>query len=118
MLGVRLSLSLLHRAICSPGYISQSPALSIFRMKESQITIALPNADHNLFVGSSFASSWVTLLSANICFIHFHSTVEHGSVGFSHCRPDSMTEIPSSLIADSKDTLQFVRGESLARLAE
>src|SRR5439155_12383473 len=48
----------------------QSSALCILGMKESQVAIALPDADYDRFIGSGLAPSWVALLSAHIGFIH------------------------------------------------
>jgi hypothetical protein len=78
--------------------LSQCARLGIFGVKEPQIAVALPNANHYLLIGRSLSASGITLFSADIGFIHFDSTVKHGPIYFFHGRTDAMAEIPRGLI--------------------
>src|SRR5437667_9165499 len=62
----------------------QSSALCIFGMKESQLAIALPNANNDRFVGCCFPAPWVTLFTTDIGFIHLDSTIQHWTICFFH----------------------------------
>jgi len=76
----------------------QRPALGIFGMEESQIAVALAEADDHFFVGKSCTLTSTTIFPADIGFVHLNSTVKHGLVCFFHGRTDAMTEIPCRLV--------------------
>src|SRR5437762_1777496 len=101
---------------------SQSSALCILGVEESQLTIALPNADHYLFVGRCFPAPWVSLLSTHVGFIHLDSTIQHGSLGFFHSSTNAMAEIPCSLIRAFMQTpnssFQLVSAHTFLSFAE
>src|SRR2546426_1166056 len=96
----------------------QSSALCILGMEESQLAIALPNADHYLFVGRCFPAPWVSLLSTHIGFIHLDSTIQHGSIKFLHGGSNPMAEIPRGFIASADDALDLGCAHSFAGFAE
>jgi len=77
--------------------LRQRARLGIFGVKESQITVSLSKADHDLFVPSPSAPN-TALLAADIGFVHFDSTVKHGLFYFLHRSTDAMTEIPRRLV--------------------
>ena len=94
--------------------------LNISCMEETKIAITLPDADDDLLcvVSESRFALASMQFAADIGFIHFDSTIEHGLICFFHCCTDAMAKIPSSLIAHPNGTLDLVSGDSLARFAE
>src|SRR6185437_13773069 len=82
--------------------------LGIFRVKESQITITLPNPDHSFFVVHSTALPEAALFSSDIGFVNFDHAIKFGLSCFEHCGPDTMTEIPSGFVGlDSQGPLNL-----------
>ena len=77
---------------------SESTGTGVTRVEESQIAIALPNADHNLLRFHGNLDTLPALATANVGFIHFYSTVKHGLVYFLHGSTDAMTEVPCRLV--------------------
>src|SRR5437899_2490387 len=94
--------------------------LNIGCVEETKIAITLPDADDDLLcvVSESRFALAAVQFAADIGFIHFDSTVEHGLICFFHCCTDAMAKIPSSLIAHANGTLDLVSGDSLACFAE
>src|ERR1035437_2522533 len=76
----------------------QSSSLGIFGMEESQITAALANPNHNLFVGCGSPASRITLLSADIGFVQLDSTIQHGTLYCSHRSTNPMEQIPCGFV--------------------
>ena len=88
--------------------------VDLVRMDEVQVTAALSNANY----WSLIAPALGTLrLSADVHLVNFDRPCEF-VVSLSHCGPDTMTEIPCGLIADSQRALDLVSRHSLAALAE
>jgi len=74
--------------------------LNISCMEETKIAITLPDADDDLLCvvsESRFALASVQL-AADIGFIHFDSTIEHGLICFFHCCTNAMAEIPGRFV--------------------
>ena len=66
-------------------YFARVPLFASCGMKESQFSAALPNTNNNFFiVVRSVPSSSTVLFAADIGFIHFDSTVQHGLVYLFH----------------------------------
>lgn len=96
----------------------QSSGLGIFGVEESQIAIALADADDNfLFCLGSFGTASAHL-SADVGFIHLDYSVKLFGLCFGHCMPDSVAEIPCSPVVDSQHPLELIRRHALARLAD
>jgi hypothetical protein len=89
-------------------------SLRIFGVKESQIAIALTDANNYFFGFLASVDAQPDFLSADVGFVHLDSTAQHWLVYFPHRRTNAMAEIPSSFVADSKGTLHLISGESLA----
>src|SRR5207244_13392479 len=100
--------------------LRNSTLLNISGMVETKIAITLSDADDDLLcvVSESRFALASMQFAADIGFIHFDSTIEHGLICFFHCCTDAMAKIPSSLIAHPNGTLDLVSGDSLARFAE
>jgi hypothetical protein len=102
--------------------LRQRAGLSVLCVKESQIAIALTNADHYFFL--SGGSNLLPVLpspesfSANIGFVHLNRAFEHYAFGFFHGRADAMAEIPSGFVANSDGSLDLVGRHSLASFTE
>ena len=97
-------------------YREKRPALGILRVEEPHIAAALTDANDDLLVAVAepgFALS-STLFAADIGFIHFDSTVQHGCIYLTHGATDTVTEIPSGFVGAAKNPAHFVGGESLA----
>ena len=77
--------------------LRQRTRLCVIGMEESQIATALPDTDYDLFVLSP-ATADTALLAAEVGFVHFDRTVEHGPIHFFHGCSDTVTEIPCRLI--------------------
>src|SRR5271166_5265272 len=75
-----------------------STVLSIFRMEKPQITVALANPDYDFLIGFSLAATSTAILSADVSFIHFDSTVQHGPVNLFHGATYAVEEIPRRLV--------------------
>jgi hypothetical protein len=67
-------------------------------MEETNITAALPDADHHFFVISSTLEFFSAMLPSNVGFVHFDSTVQHWGVYFFHSGTDAVTEVPCGLV--------------------
>ena len=98
--------------------LCQRPALGIFGMEESQITVALSKSDDYFFVGESCTLTAATIFPANVGFVYFDSAIEHGLICFFHGSTDAMTEVPCRFVAHSQGALDLIRRHSLARFAQ
>ena len=90
----------------------------IFRMEESQIAAALPDADYGFFLGSAPAYSRSVPTTADVGFIHFNLAVQHGLTGFHHGGTDAMAEIPCGLVAHAERALNLTGRHSLLCFTE
>ena len=99
--------------------LCQCSRFHILSMEEPEIAAALADADHDLLVGIAVPSLAVgVLLTAEIGFVHFDSTVHHGWLKVFHGSTDAMTEIPRGLIADAQSTLDLIGAHSLSSFAQ
>lgn len=99
--------------------LRQRALLGIFGMEESEIAIALTNADNDLFLDVLAPVFFeVALFSADIGFVHLDSAVKHRLIYFFHGGANAMTEIPRGLVAHSQGALDLIRGHSFASFAE
>lgn len=94
--------------------------LGIFGVEESQIAVALTDANDCFFVGAMqpapvFASA--TQFAADVGFVHLNRAVEHRA-NFLHGRTDAMAEIPRCFVAHAEGALNLARGHSFLRFAE
>src|SRR2546427_3346317 len=91
--------------------------LNIGCMEETKIAITLPDADDDLLCvvsESRFALASVQL-AADIGFIHFNRTVQHGLIYFLHSSTDAMAKIPRGFVAPySERSLDLIGRHSLA----
>jgi len=93
--------------------------LRVFGMEESQIAAALTDADNDFLVVVFCFASFPPILAANIRFVHFYFSAQHGLACFHHRGSDSMTEIPRCFVAsESKRSLNLARGHALLGLTE
>jgi len=90
----------------------------IFRMEESQIAAALPDADYGFFLGATPANPRPVSATADVGFIYFNLAAEHRPLTFHHRGADSMTEIPCGFVADSECALNLASRHALLGLAE
>jgi len=96
----------------------EDAASHLLRVKKSQFSVSLANADDWTLLGSGTALSNSFSLAADIRFIHFDLAAEFRLIGLDHCRADSVTEIPSGLIAHSDRALNLTSRHSFFGLAE
>src|SRR5207244_13380746 len=93
--------------------------LNIGCMEETKIAITLPDADDDLLCvvsESRFALASVQL-AADIGFIHFNRTVQHGLICFLHSSTDAMAKIPRGFVAPyCERSLDLIGRLSLARV--
>lgn len=79
--------------------VRQSSTLHVLSVEESQSSAALPDANNDLLVGIPVSGLAVgVLLSADVGFVHFDSTVQHGAIYFDHSATYAMAEIPGRLV--------------------
>ena len=79
--------------------LRQRAALDIPRVKESQIAATLPDAHNDLLVGIAVPGLAVgVLLPADVGFIDFDRSVEHGLIYLLHRLADAVTQVPRGLI--------------------
>jgi hypothetical protein len=67
-------------------------------MEESEIAIALPDSNDNLFRSDSGLLPPALFLSANVGFIHLDSTVKHRALCLFHGSPNPVAEIPRCFV--------------------
>src|ERR1035438_10300050 len=90
-----------HLYICAhvlSDVLCQRSALGVFRMEETEGAVPLAKANNYFFVGESCIPSPTAIFAANIGFVHFNCTVQHGLIYFLHSRTDTMAEIPRGLV--------------------
>lgn len=94
----------------------------ILSMKESQIAVALADADNDLFHLFLLFLSDATCSAADVGFIHLDRSIEHWLAGFCHRSADSVTEIPRGFVRAFVQTkqraLQLICAHALLGLAE
>lgn len=99
--------------------LRQCAALNVLSMEEPEIAATLTDADNNLFVGVAVPCLAVgVLLAADVGFVHFDSTVQHGPLSFFHGSTNAMAQVPRGLVADSQGTFDLIGGHSLTCFAE
>ena len=98
--------------------LRERSALSISRMEEAEIAIALANADHYFLVVEPCDMSFSFDLAANVGNVHLYFAVEHGLVGLRHGMADAMAEVPRRFVAHSDRSLNLAGRHSLLRFTE
>lgn len=99
--------------------LRESSCFHVISVKQSQIAIALANSDHDFFVIVLSRMTLADSSTANVRFIHLNGASQFPLSRFFHRGPDSMAEIPCSLVAaDSKRSLNLTRGDALLGFAE
>lgn len=93
-------------------------AFHVRRMEKAQIPAALPDADYVLFVVPSGLFSFASIDAADKGFVHFDFAVQHRPLAFHHRGADSVTQVPSRFVADSKRPLNLTGAHALLCLAE
>jgi len=99
--------------------LCQRSTLDILSVEEAESAATLPDANDNLFVGSTSALGYAFAASAtaDIGLIHFNGSVQHWALRFDHSATDAVTEIPSGFVADTQHPLDLIGRHTLARLA-
>lgn len=92
--------------------------LNIGGVEKAQIATALPDTDYILFVLPSRGFALSTIDAADVGFIHLDLAVKQRSLTLNHGGADSVAEIPSRFVADSKCSLHLTRAHALFGLAE
>src|SRR5882724_10611385 len=84
--------------------LTDGSSLSVLSADQPQISIALTDADYDLFV-----RAWppTPRFSAYIRLIHFHGAIQRFGRYFQHGRADSMAQIPCRLVTDSQRALNL-----------
>ncbi len=86
------------RAHVLADILCQRPALGIFGVEESQITVALAKADDYFFVRQSRTLTCAAILSADVGFIHLDSTIQHRAIHFFHGSTNAMAKVPRGFV--------------------
>jgi len=89
--------------------------LRIFGANQSEIAIALPDADNDL-LGRSWTPT--ALLAANVGFINLYRAGQRLLISLLHGRSDAMAEIPCRAIRGLEHPLQLERRHPLFGFAE
>ncbi len=97
------------RADVGVDNLANGGGLRILGVNHAQITVALPNADDNLLV-----TLWTpaALLAAYVGLINLDCAAEFLWSHFQHCSTDSVTQMPSGLIASVEIALELIRGDT------
>jgi hypothetical protein len=98
--------------------LSESTRLGVMRMEESEIAVALANADYHFLVVHASDAAFALVHAADVCSIHFDFAVHHGFIGLRHRVPDSVAEIPCCFVAHANSALNLAGGHSLFCFAE
>jgi len=89
-----------------------------FGVEQSQLSVALTNADDRALLGATAAFFLGLSLAADVGFIHLDLAAQHGFVAFRHRRTDSVAEVPSGFIADSQCPLNLASRHALLGFTE
>src|SRR5436190_14116120 len=87
----------------------QSSMLNIFSMEKPQFAVTLPQSNYDLFRCSASTHPRAVSFSADIGFIHFDSTIQHGLIYLLHSSTNPVTEIPRCLVAHAQGALDLIR---------
>src|SRR5229473_7911751 len=100
--------------------LCQRAGLHILSMEEAEIAATLPDAYYDLFFAVPKARLALVsmLFRPNVSFVHFDSTVHQGAFYLFHGSTNTMAEIPSRFVTHPDCTLDLIRGNSLAGLAQ
>lgn len=109
-----------------PNVAFQRSRSDIFGVEETQVAVALTDADHNFLADfpaplnllRALARVHVLGLAADKGFVDFHRTVEHFTVQLFHRVAYAVAEIPSRLVAYAERALDLISGHALVRLAQ
>jgi len=84
--------------------LRQGFGFGILYVVEAKITTTLPDADNNFFCRESGFLPPSLFATANVCFIHFDSTIKHGLIDLFHGCTDAVTEIPRRFVGTFMQT--------------
>lgn len=98
--------------------LCQRARLCIVRVKESQIAVALANANHDFLVVEFPDLPFAAIPAADIGNVHLDFAIQHWLVSLRHRMPDAVTEVPRGFITHSNRALDLQGGHSLLRFAE
>jgi hypothetical protein len=99
--------------------IGQGSRFNVFGFEHSQFTIALPDANYDLFGSVSASVSLPSRSpSADVSFIYLDNAVEFAFISLQHGRSDAMTEVPRRFIAHADSSLNLASRHSLLSLAQ
>ena len=98
--------------------LRQCARLHILSFEESEIAIALLDADNDGFVVVLRLPVTTPCLSADQRLIHLHDPIQRLRIDFFHRRTNPMAEVPSRFVGDAQNALQLIRAHALLRLTE
>jgi hypothetical protein len=90
---------------------------NILSVKQSQVTAALTDTDHDLF-GLSQAPVLAVRVTTDPCLVHLNLSVQHRRISDLHRSAYAMAQIPRRFVAHAQHALDLVRTHALARLTE
>ncbi len=98
--------------------LGQRSAFGIVSMEETQIAVALADADHYFLVVPLSDLSFVAIPAADVGHVHFDFAVKHRLIGLRHRMADSMAEIPRRFVGHTDRAFDLQRGHALLSFAE
>jgi hypothetical protein len=98
--------------------LSKRSALRITGMKETEIAIALADADNHFFVIHTGDSAFAFVPAANIGNVHLDLAIQHRFIGLRHGVSDAMAEVPCRFVTHSDCALNLTSGHAFLGFAE
>ncbi len=101
-----------------PDVLCECSTFGVGGMEESQIAVALADANDYFFVIvlCDMALAWIH--AADIGNVHLYLAIQHWLIGLRHGVPDAMAEIPSRLVAHADRALNLAGGHAFFCLTE
>ena len=87
-------------------------------MEQPQFPVALSDSDNRTLLGAAPTRCKAVSLPADVGLIHLDLPREFRFVGFRHCCPDAVAEVPCGLVAHPDRALNLAGGDTLFGLAE
>ncbi len=98
--------------------LSERSTLGVVGMEESEIAVALTDADYHFLVVILCDMALAAIHTADVGNIHLDFAIQHRLISLSHSVTDAMAKVPCRFVAHSDCALNLAGRHSLLRLAE